>query len=171
MPKLYELTDEYAVLVAQLEDCEAEEDKLGIIEQIDAVANDITIKAEAYAKIRMNLKAKAAEIQAQADIFKAEADRLSGIAKSYESNIERLNERMLFAMGIAGIRQIPTPIGKFYTQTTTSVKVTDAWAVPEEFTTPQEPKVDKAALKRAFKETGELLPGVDYEIKEGLRFR
>lgn len=171
MPRLYELTDAYASLVAQLEDCETEEETMAVISQIDAVTTDLSAKAEAYARIRMNLKAQAAEAQANANSFKAEADRWGAKAKSFESNIERLNERMLFAMGIAGLKQIPTPIGKFYTQRTTRVDVTDAWAVPEEFTTPQPPKVDKDAIKRAHKETGELFAGCEIVTTEGLRFR
>ena len=171
MAKLYELTDAYASLVAQLEDAETDEEAMAIVDQINAVTTDITAKAEAYAYIRMNLKAQAAEVQAKADVFKKEADRLSAKAKSAENNIKRLNDHLLFAMGIAGLKQLPTPIGKFYTQTTQSVEVTDAWKVPQEFTTPQEPKVDRNAIKKAFKETGEIFPGCEIRTTEGLRFR
>ena len=171
MPRLYELTDAYASLVAMLEDCETDEQAMEIIAQIDAVTNDISVKAEAYAKIRMNLKAQAAELSAKAKIFKDEADRLSGKAKSAENNIQRLNERLLFAMELAGMRQLPTPIGKFYTQQTTRIDVVDAWAVPEEYATPQEPKVDKIAIRKAFSETGEIPSGCDIVVTEGLRFR
>lgn len=171
MPRLYELTDAYASLVAMLEDCETEEQAMEIIAQIDAVTNDISTKAEAYAKIRMNLKAQAAELAAKAKIFKDEADRLSSKAKSVENNIQRMNERLLFAMELAGLRQLSTPIGKFYTQKTTRVEVLDAWAVPEIYATPQEPKVDKAAIRMAFGMTGEIPDGCDIVVSEGLRFR
>lgn len=171
MPKLYELTDAYASLVAMLEDCEDEAQAMEIIEQIDAVTDDISAKAEAYARIRMNLKAQAAELDAQAKIFKEEADRLSSKAKSAENNIKRMNEHLMFAMGLAGLKQLATPIGKFYTQQTTRIDVVDAWAVPQEYTTPQEPKVDKAAIKAAFSQTGEIPNGCDVVVTEGLRFR
>lgn len=171
MAKLYELTGEYADLIAMLDDCETEEQAADIIAQIDAVSSDISVKAENYAYIRMNLKADADELAAKAAIFKAEADRLNGMAKSKENHIKRLNEHLVFAMSVAGLKQLPTSIGKFYTQKTTSIEILDAWAVPEQFTTPQEPKVDRNALKKAFKETGEILPGVDYRITEGIRFR
>ena len=171
MPRLYELTDAYASLVAMLEDCENDEQAQEIIAQIDAVTSDIADKAEAYAKIRMNLKAQAAELGAKAKIFRDEADRLSNKAKSAENSVQRLNERLLFAMELAGLRQLSTPIGKFYTQKTTRVDVLDAWAVPEAFVTPQEPKVDKAAIRTAFGMTGEIPNGCDIVITEGLRFR
>lgn len=171
MPKLYELTDAYAGLVAQLEDCETEDEMIAIIADIDNVTQDITAKAEAYARIRLNLKATAEEMSARAKIFKAEADRLSAKAKSAENNIKRLNDHLLYAMEIAGLKQIPTDIGKFYTQKTTRVEVLDAWQVPEQFTTPQPPQVDKIAIQRAFKETGEILPGIEVIITDGLRFR
>lgn len=171
MPKLYELTDAYAGLVAQLEDCESEDEMIAIIADIDNVTQDITAKAEAYARIRLNLKATAEEMAARAKIFKAEADRLSAKAKSAENNIKRLNDYLLYAMEIAGLKQITTDIGKFYTQKTTKVEVLDAWQVPEQFTTPQPPQVDKLAIQRAVKETGEILPGIEVIITDGLRFR
>lgn len=171
MAKLYELTDAYAGLVAMLEDCESEEHAMEIIAQIDAITSDMSIKAENYARIRLNLKASAEELKAKSAIFKAEADRLAAKAKSAENYIKRLNDYLLFAMELAGLKQIPTSIGKFYTQQTTSVEVTDAWNVPEQFTIPQPPKVDKDAIKRAFKETGELFEGVEIKITNGVRFR
>lgn len=171
MAKLYELTDAYAELVAMLEDCETEEQAFEIIAQIDAVTSDMSIKAENYAKIRLNLKASAEELSAKAKIFKAEADRLAAKAKSAENYIKRLNDYLLFAMELAGLKQLPTSIGKFYTQKTTSVEVLDAWNVPEQFTTPQPPKVDREAIKRAFKETGEIFDGVEIKITNGVRFR
>lgn len=171
MPKLYELTDEYAGLVAMLEDCQTDEEVDSVMKQIDAVTDDIAAKGEAYARIRMNLKARAAEFEAQAKIFKAESDRLTAKAKSATNECKRLEEYLLFAMGVAGMEQLRTGIGLFYTQKTTRVDVLDAWAVPKEFTTPQEPKVDKDAIKRAHLQTGELFPGVEVVQTTGIRFR
>ena len=169
--KMYQLTEQYADLVAMLDDCENDEQAMEILAQINEVTDDITAKAENYAYIRMNLKAEAEELAAKAAIFKAEADRLAAKAKSKENNIKRLNEHLLFAMELAGMKQIPTSIGKFYTQETTTIDVLDAWKVPAEFTTPQPPKVDKNAIKKAFKENGELPFGCEIKIQSGVRFR
>lgn len=171
MAKLYELTDQYAALIAQLEDAESEEQESEILSQIDALSEDINEKAENYAKIRANLKATANELTAQASIFKAEADRLFAKAKAAENSIKRMNNYLLCAMELAGLKQLPTSIGKFYTQQTTSVEVLDAWAVPAEYTTPQPPKVDKVALKKAYQQTGEILDGVEIKVTNGVRFR
>ena len=171
MPKLYELTDAYAGLVAQLEDCETEDQAMEIIAQIDAVTSDISEKGKSYALILQNFKADADELTAKAAIFKAEADRLTAKAKAKKNYADRLKEYLLFAMEVAGLKQIPTDIGKFYKQSTMSVEVLDAWKVPEKFTTPQPPKVDKDAIKREFKQTGELYDGVKIKVTEGLRFR
>ena len=171
MATLYNLAGAYADLFVMLNDCETEEQAEEIIEQINAVSSDISDKAENYAYIRMNLKAEADELAAKAAIFKAEADRLNGMAKSKENHIKRLNDHLLFAMGVAGLKQLPTSIGKFYTQKTTRIDVLDAWAVPEIYTTPQEPKVDKAAIKTAFGMTGEIPAGCDVVISDGIRFR
>jgi tRNA nucleotidyltransferase/poly(A) polymerase len=169
--KLYELTGMYAELVAMLDDCETEEQAAEIIAQINDVSSDISEKAENYAYIRMNLKAEADELAARAAIFKAEADRLNAKSKSKENHIKRMNDHLLFAMELAGLKQMPTSIGKFYTQETTSVEVLDAWKVPEQFTTPQPPKVDKNAIKKAFRETGEIFDGVEINVASGVRFR
>lgn len=171
MARLYELTDEYAGLVAMFEDCETEEEAAHIAELINAVTDDIAEKAEAYARIRQNLNAQAAELEAQANIFKAESDRLKAKATAAKNHVKRLNEHLLFAMNIAGMKELRTSIGKFYPQTTTSVEVIDAWAVPAQFVTPQDPKVDRMAIQRAFKETGEIFEGVEIKRTEGLRFR
>ena len=125
MPRLYELTDAYADLAAMLEDCESENQSMEIIAQIDAVKADMSIKTENYARIRLNLKASAEELKAKAAIFKAEADRLVAKAKSAENCAKRLDDYLLFAMELAGLKQIPTSIGKFYTQQTMSVEVLD----------------------------------------------
>lgn len=171
MATLYNLAGAYADLAVMLDNCETEEQESEIIEQIDAVSCDISDKAENYAYLRMNLKAEAEELAAKAAIFKAEADRLSAMSKSKENQIKRLNDHLVFAMNIAGVKQLPTSIGKFYTQKTTSIEVLDAWAVPEQFITPQPPKVDKNAIKKAFNETGELFNGVEVKITNGVRFR
>ena len=169
--KMYQLTEAYVDLVAMLEDCETEEQAMEIIAQINEVTSDISDKGKSYALILQNFKADADELEAKAAIFKAEADRLTAKAKAKKNYASRLKEHLLFAMEIAGLKQIPTDIGKFYTQTTMRVDVTDAWAVPERFTIPQEPKVDKAAIQREFKESGEILPGINMVITNGLRFR
>lgn len=169
--KMYELTDAYAGLVAMLDDCETEEQALAVIAEIDAVTSDISDKANNYAMILRNLKADADELAAKANIFKAEADRLFAKVKAKENYSKKLKEYLLYAMEVAGLRQIPTDIGKFYTQKTTSVEVVDAWKVPEEYTVTQPPKVDKVAIASAFKQTGEILPGIEIKITDGLRFR
>lgn len=169
--RMYQLIEEYADLVVMLDDCENEEQAMEIIQQINAVTSDISDKGKSYALILQNFKADADELEAKAAIFKAEADRLTAKAKAKKNYASRLKEHLLFAMEIAGLKQIPTDIGKFYTQTTMSVEVLDAWKVPEKFTTPQPPKVDKDAIKREFRQTGELYEGVTIKVTEGLRFR
>lgn len=171
MPKLYELTDAYAGLVAMLEDCETEEEAAEIAERINAVSDDITAKAEAYARIRLNLKSEADVLKAQAASFKAEADRLAAKAKAKENNVKRLQDYLLYAMEIAGLEKLRTPLGLFYPQTTSSVEVIDPWAVPARFVTMQDPKVDREAIKREFRQTGEIIPGISIVTNTTIRFR
>ena len=169
--KMYELTDAYARLTAALDDCESEEQAEAIIAEIDTISSDMDEKANNYAMILKNIKADADELNAKASIFKAEADRLTTQAKAKENHAKRLKEYLLFAMQVAGLRGISTDIGKFYTQETTSVEVVDPWKVPEEYAVSQPPKVDKAAIQKAFKQTGEIVPGITIKITNGVRFR
>ena len=171
MAGLYEISKDFAYLSQILADCETEEEVEQIVSQFDSVESDMVTKYENIARILLNLKAHSEEMKAKADIFHAEGNRLDAIAKSDDSKQKRLKEYLLFNMQVAGLNQVKTSIGKFYTQTTMSVDVKDAWAVPERFTVPQPPKVDKDAIKRAFKETGELFEGVEIKITNGVRFR
>ena len=171
MAGLYEPSKEFAYLSQILADCETEEETEEIIAQLDKVKVDMLTKYENVARILQNLKMHSKEMKAKADICHAEGNRFDAYAKSDDSKIKRLHEYLLFNMQVAGLNQVKTSIGKIYTQSTMSVDVKDAWAVPEQFTIPQPPKVDKDAIKRAFKETGELFEGVEIQITNGVRFR
>lgn len=171
MITMYDLTAEYAGLVAALEEAETDDDAMDIVMQIDAVTDDIMAKAENYAKIIANMKANAEGLEAQSQIIKLEAARIARKAEALNNRIEALKKRLLFAMDVTGMQRIPTSIGKFYTQKTTSVNVLDAWSVPAEFAVEQPPKIDKNAIKKAYSETGELFDGVEITVSNGLRFR
>ena len=47
----------------------------------------------------------------------------------------------------------------------------DESEVPEEFHIPQPDKIDRVGILKHFKNTGELLPGVEITQNAGIRFR
>lgn len=167
----YELNEAYSDLVSAFIDCESEEESDRLAQEIASISSDIEDKAENYAYVLQNMKAAASELASKAYIFKKEADRLQDASNSILKKIDRLKEHLLFGMKMSGIKKIRTSIGLFYTQATTRIDVLDAWKVPEEFATKQPPKIDKTAIQKAFRRTGEIPDGCDVVQSEGVRFR
>lgn len=157
---LYELTGEYAELMNQFEAAETDEEAEAIWEQIDGLACDITTKADAYARVMRN---KLADAMA----YKAEADRLTKLAKREQAQAERLQESIRNAMIQVGAKEIQTSIGSWKTKLNPpSCDITDIKVVPEQFRVPIElPEVpytiDKQAAKAWYRKTGELIPGLN----------
>ena len=165
MTKLYELTEAYMELMAQLEDCETAEQEADIIAQIEAVSDDIARKGEAFARICRNL-------QSDISCYEAEIKRLQNRKKSAKNAVDRLKNHIFFAMGIAGATELHTTIGKWrIANNPPSVVITDESLVPEEFLLPQPPKLSKALIMAHWAETGEIPEGCDIVQTEGLRFR
>lgn len=167
---LYELTGEYAELMSQYEAAETDDEAEQIWAQIDNLSCDITTKADAYARVMKNKLADAAG-------YKAEADRLVKLAKREEAQAARLQESIRTAMIQLGAREIQTSIGSWRARLNPlSCDVVDIKAVPEQFRKPIEPPeipytIDKAAAKKWFKETGEIIPGLNIEQKTAIVFR
>lgn len=165
MATLYELTDEYLAALTALDAAETDEDEAAAWAALDAIEGDITDKAEAYAKI-MQIK------QAEARAFAAEKTRLMACQRAAENAVEGLKARLLDSMQRLGVRDIQTGIGKWRIQLNPpKCEVTDAAAVPEEYHIPQPDAIDRQAILKHYKATGELLPGVEITQAESLRFR
>lgn len=165
MPTLYELTADYTLLLEKLEDAQTEEETEQAYKELFALGDSIEDKAEAYARI---MRSK----QAEADAYKAEKDRLAARQKAAENMVERLKARMLDGMEALNINEIPTGIGKWKVQLNPySCQVTDESLIPTAYRIPQPDKIDKTALLKQYKETGELLPGVEITRSTGIRFR
>lgn len=167
---LYELTGEYAELMEQYEAAETDDEAEQIWAQIDSLSCDITTKADTYARVMKNKLADAAG-------YKAEADRLAKLAKREEAQAARLQESIRTAMIQVGAREIQTSIGSWRTKLNPPCcDVVDIGIVPEQFRKPIEPPeipytIDKAAAKKWFKETGEIIPGLNIEQKTAIVFR
>ena len=167
---LYELTGEYADLMAQYENAETDEEAETLWQQIDSLACDITVKADAYAKVMRNKLA-------ESDAYRQEASRLTKLADRGKKQADRLQESIKTAMLQVGAKEIPTSIGTWRTKMNPpSCEVTDIKAVPEQFRKAIEPPeipytIDKAAAKKWFKETGEIIPGLDIQQRQVVVFK
>ena len=166
MANLYELTGVYASLVAQLDYVETDDELDAILHELDLAVDDITDKAEAYARIIKNKQAEAAS-------FKAESQRLAKKQKAAESVIEHMKAQLKDTMLMMNVTQLPTSIGKWSIRANPlKCDVIDVKAVPEEYRVMLDVPytINKDAIKKHFKETGEILPGVEVFQEQGIRF-
>lgn len=170
MATLYELTGEYAGLLAQLDAAETDEDAAAIWKIIDGLQVDISYKAEAYARM---IKIKEAEAAA----FKKEANRLDALGDKAQAQADRMRESIRTTMITCGTEAIPTTIGTWKTKLNpVKCDVVDIKKVPMEFLKPIEPPdypftVDKKKANAHFNTTGEIIPGLNQHRDMSVTFK
>lgn len=165
MASLYELTGDYIALMDAIDGAEDETQLGELMQQFDAVQGSITEKADAYARI---IKNKTSE----ADAYKAEADRLTARRRAAENVVAGLKQRLQECMQSVGAERLTTSIGEWRLQKNQpSVTITDEAEIPADYRIPQPDKIDKTGILRWYKETGEILPGVDIDRSMSLRFK
>ena len=165
MATIYELTDDWKRLMEYIEDPDVDQDVL-----LDAwldLDEELEAKADGYAKIM-------AEEKARADALKAESDRLTARRKAIESNLERLKRALEQMMESTGKTKFKTELFSFGIQKNPpTVKIKDADAVPIDYMVPQPMKVDMTAVKNYLKslKEGETCEWASLEQGESLRIR
>ena len=165
MASLYEISAEYAAYLEAYESASCEEEAAEILQSLVDIHGSLEEKAENYAKLIKN-------VEADAKAYKDESDRLDKKAKVAKNFAERLKCAMLDAMKLTDTKEIPTSIGKWKTQLNPmSCDVTDPDKVPERFHVKQPDKIDKAAMIREHKATGEMFEGAEFKQEVGVRFR
>lgn len=165
MARLYELTDNYAALLAQLDDAETDAQRDEIMQAITDCSAEIGDKAEAYARIMKNAEADAAA-------YDAEIRRLTARKRTAEASVKRLKDNLCYAMEVAGATEIKTSIGRWkMRQNPPRVEVMDENEVAPEFFEPQPPKLMKSKLMQHWRETGEIPDGCDIVRDESVGFR
>ena len=163
--RMYELTDAYVSLLNEYDEAQTDEDRADIIAQIEEVEQDIAKKGENYARLIKNATA-------DSDALADEIKRLQAKKAASDNFVKRLKENLMFAMGIAGATEIKTTIGKWYIQKNPpKVTITDEMMVPARFLIEQPPVIDKKAILAEFKQTGEVLNGIEITREDSVRFR
>ena len=165
MASLYELSAEYVGFIDAYANAQNEEEAAEILQSLVDIHGELTEKGESYIRVIKN-------VQSDVDGYKAEAKRLTKKATAGENLIERLKNAMLEAMKMTDTPKIETSIGKWaLQQNPMSCDVTDPDKVPERFHVKQPDKIDKAAMIREHKATGELFDGAEFKQELGVRFR
>ena len=162
---LYELTEDYMNLLELAEDPDIDEQAFtDTLEGIDGALED---KAEGYAKVIRTLEGDAAACD-------AEAKRLRNKKQTIENNLKRMKAALQYAMQATGTTKFKTALFSFGIQKNPAAVVIDEGYIeniPDRFLIPQDPQIDKKAIKEALK-AGEDLEGIAHlEQTESLRIR
>lgn len=162
---LYELTEDYMNLLELAEDPDIDEQAFtDTLEGIDGALED---KAEGYAKVIRTLEGDAAACD-------AESKRLRNKKQTIENNIKRMKAALQYAMQATGKTKFKTALFSFGIQKNPAAVVIDEGYIeniPDRFLIPQDPQIDKKAIKEALK-AGDDLEGIAHlEQTESLRIR
>ena len=104
MSNLYELTGKYLQLQEMLESGDYDEQTLA--ETLEGIEGEIEIKADNYARVIRNL-------EAEAEAYKAEADRFTDKRRKCENAVKRLKANLKAAMQITGKTKFKTNLFSF----------------------------------------------------------
>lgn len=151
MSSLYELTQQAAVLQQMLEDGEIDEQAFK--DTLDAMGTGE--KVENICKVIRNL-------EADAEAYKKEKDRLASKQKVAENSVKRLKELLVNYLLTTNAKSLKQGNFKVSLGTSERIKILYEDMIPEEYLTPQPPKIDSAGIKKAIKE-GEEIAGATIE--------
>lgn len=162
---LYELTEDYMNLLELAEDPDIDEQ--AFTDTLEGIEGALEDKAEGYAKVIRTLEGDAAACD-------AESKRLRNKKQTIENNIKRMKAALQYAMQATGKTKFKTALFSFGIQKNPAAVVIDEGYIeniPDRFLIPQDPQIDKKAIKEALK-AGEVLEGIAHlEQTESLRIR
>lgn len=164
MSTLYELTNDWMMLMEMAEDPDIEEDVF--MDTLEGIEGEIEIKADGYAKVIRQL-------EHDAEACGAEAKRFTEKKKFIENKIDRMKKLLQGAMELTGKTKFKTELFSFNVQNnppSVAVEV-DIDKIPKRYLKPVEPKVDKELMKKDLK-AGIDLDGVAHLVQtRGLRIK
>lgn len=147
MSTLYELTGEFL----QLAEMAAEEDidQKVINDTLESLEYEFEEKADCYAKVIKSL-------DGDAECIDKEITRLTERKNRIKNNITSIKRNLENAMIATDKRKFKTLLFGFNIQKNPpSVSIDDESCIPEKYLLPQEPKVDRTAIKQDLKESGD----------------
>ena len=141
MSTLYELTNDYLTLLDMAEDPDT--DPQAFADTLEALGGELEMKADGYARVMKELEGRAAAMR-------YESKRLENGYKTIERNIDRMKHALQDSMVATDKRKFKTDLFSFsIRKNPASVVIDHATCIPPEFLIPQDPKVDKKAIKAA----------------------
>lgn len=165
MPKLYELTTQFAELNALAESDDLPDEL--IADTLEGLQGDLQAKATNVAMLVRNLEAGADAIDEAAKAMQQRANRVRARA-------ERVAAYVLFCMQSAGITKIESPYFVLAVRkNNAAVRIAEGVELPDDYMVqpePPPPRPDKKKLADALK-AGEVIDGVWLEQGERLEIR
>ena len=162
---LYELQDEYRVLLEMAEDPEVDMDIL--TDTMEALDGELEVKADGYARVLKQLEADMANL-------KGEEKRLATRRTAIEKSMKRMKSVLQAAMELTGKTKFKTELFSFNIQKNPAalkMDEDDLGKIPPKYLIPQDPKIDTAKLKEDLK-AGKDLEGIAHlEQSMGLRIK
>ena len=162
MSTLYQLTEEYQELLSMALDPDIDEEALK--DTMEGIEGEIEQKIDGYVKAMR-------EVEANMEMRKAEAKRLTDSVKALGSHLSSMNNMLYYAMKATGKTKIRTELFDCRIQKNPpSLKIDNPDRVPEEFLIPQDPKINTTAIKKELKE-GTVFDWCHLEQGESLRIK
>lgn len=163
---LHQINQEIMNLTQELIDTEDEAEQNAIIEALDALALQQEQKLENIAYVRLQMKADNKAID-------EEIKRLQARKNATENAGKRLDGYVMTELQHAGIRKHEGKLASLtIAMSPVSCEIVDPELIPEEWTeTVTETKIKKSEAIRHYKQTGEILPGMQFRQNEHLRIK
>lgn len=153
MKSLYEITNNFVNILEKTENGELDEEQYNILKE--------EISKELVSK-QTGIIAYIRDRECMIDAIKNEEKRLSDLRKNIENSTSRFKEYVKNNMERLNIESVETSLGKIsLAKNPISVEIINEAEIPNEFKKiVTETKTDKAAIKKHFSDTGEIIPGV-----------
>lgn len=156
---LYEITGTVLELQERLE--EGCIDKQTFNDTIESL--DVSTKVENICYVIKNL-------EAQAEAYKKEKERLAERERIANNGINRLKESLLTHLTMTNKKKVNAGVFTVSKRISNSVKVFDETGIPEEYLIYQPAKIDKRGIAKALKD-GVVIQGAELESKESITIR
>jgi hypothetical protein len=151
MSSLYELSNQFQVVVSHLDEMELEQDLYQ--DTLDSIQAPIEEKVENIIKYMKSL-------EALADAKKLEAKRLSDSASADLKKVEWFKNYMADNLRKAGINKLQAGVFSLGWRKGTEVVEVDENQLPQEYFVPTYKPMTKTELKYLVKNEGKMIPGV-----------
>lgn len=156
---LYEMTTNAMALYELLISGEIDEQTFN--DTLEAMGTEE--KLESYCKVIRQL-------EADAEMLKAEKERIANKQKVAENSIARMKTAIANFMHAQNTDKSSAGIFSVALSTSKAVSIVDESKIPVRFLVEQAPKIDKAAIRKELL-AGEEIEGCELQINEGVRIK